>query len=99
MDFDMGPEVAALRQELRGLVREHVPDDFLGAFTHDPADLEVAQRFCRLLAAQGLLCMAWPEEYGGRGASPWAQTAVREEMWAFHEPRGAQDMGGKLVGA
>jgi alkylation response protein AidB-like acyl-CoA dehydrogenase len=98
MDFDMGPEVAALRQELRGLVREHVPDDFLGAFTHDPADLEVAQRFCRLLADQGLLCMAWPEEYGGRGASPWAQTAVREEMWAFHEPRGAQYMGVNWVG-
>ena len=94
----MGPEVAALRQELRGLVRDHVPDDFLGAFTHDPADLEVAQRFCRLLAGQGLLCMAWPEEYGGRGASPWAQTAVREEMWAFHEPRGAQYMGVNWVG-
>ena len=94
----MGPEVAALRQELRGLVREHVPDDFLGAFTHDPADLEVAQRFCRLLADQGLLCMTWPEEYGGRGASPWAQTAVREEMWAFHEPRGAQYMGVNWVG-
>ena len=94
----MGPEVAALRQELRGLVRDHVPDDFLGAFTHDPADLEVAQRFCRLLADQGLLCMTWPEEYGGRGASPWAQTAVREEMWAFHEPRGAQYMGVNWVG-
>jgi alkylation response protein AidB-like acyl-CoA dehydrogenase len=98
MDFDMGPEVAALRQELRGLVRDHVPDDFLGAFTHDPADLAVAQRFCRVLAEQELLCMAWPEEYGGRGASPWAQTAVREEMWAFHEPRGAQYMGVNWVG-
>ena len=94
----MGPEVAALRQELRGLVRDHVPDDFLGAFTHDPADLAVAQRFCRVLAEQELLCMAWPEEYGGRGASPWAQTAVREEMWAFHEPRGAQYMGVNWVG-
>ena len=94
----MGPEAAALRTELRRLVADHVPPDFLGAFTDDPADLEVAQGFCRLLAEQDLLCMAWPEEFGGRGASPWEQTVVREEMWAHHEPRGAQYMGVNWVG-
>ena len=94
----MGEAAAALRAELRGLVAEHVPPDFLGAFTDDPADLEVAQRFCRLLAERGLLCLAWPEEFGGRGASPWEQTVVREEMWAHHEPRGAQYMGVNWVG-
>ena len=98
MDFDMGDDVASLRAELRGLIRDHVPADFLGAFTSDPADLEAAQSFCRLLADRGLLCMAWPEEWGGRGASPWEQTAVREEMWAHHEPRGAQYMGVNWVG-
>ena len=94
----MGDGVAALRAELRELVGAHVPPDFLGAFTDDPADLEIAQRFCRLLAERGLLCMAWPEEFGGRGASAWEQTAVREEMWALHEPRGAQYMGVNWVG-
>jgi len=98
MDFDLGPDVASLRSRLRGLIAEHVPEDFLGAFTSDPADLDVAQRFCRTLADEGLLCMAWPEEFGGRGASPWEQTAVREEMWAHHEPRGAQYMGVNWVG-
>ncbi|MGZ4726651.1 MAG: acyl-CoA dehydrogenase family protein [Acidimicrobiales bacterium] len=98
MDFEMGPEAEALRSELRALVVEHVPPDFLGAFTDDPADLEVAQSFCRLLADSGLLCMTWPEEFGGRGASPWEQTVVREEMWAHHEPRGAQYMGVNWVG-
>jgi alkylation response protein AidB-like acyl-CoA dehydrogenase len=98
MDYEMSDEVTALRTELRGLVREHIPADFLGAFTDDPADLETAQKFCKLLADRGLLCMAWPEEFGGRGASPWEQTAVREEMWAFHEPRGAQYMGVNWVG-
>jgi alkylation response protein AidB-like acyl-CoA dehydrogenase len=98
VDFDLGEDVAALRRELRDLVGEHIPADYLGAFTDDPADLEVAQRFCRLLADRGLLCMAWPEEWGGRGASPWEQTAVREEMWALHEPRGAQYMGVNWVG-
>ena len=98
MDFDMGTSATALRHQLRGLIAEHVPNDYLGAFTDDPADLDTAQRFCRLLAEHGLLCMAWPEEFGGRGASAWEQTVVREEMWAQHEPRGAQYMGVNWVG-
>jgi alkylation response protein AidB-like acyl-CoA dehydrogenase len=98
MDFDMGEKAMQLRSTLRGLIKMHVPDDFLGAFSDDPADLEVAQRFCRTLAAQGLLCMSWPEEFGGRDASIWEQTVVREEMWAHHEPRGAQYMGVNWVG-
>ena len=98
MDFDLGEDVAAVRQELRQLIEEHVPPDYFGAFTDDPADLEVAQSFCHTLAARGLLCVAWPEEWGGKGASPWVQTAVREEMWAHHEPRGAQYMGVNWVG-
>ena len=98
MDFEMGEEIAELRRELRSLVSSELPDDFLGAFTNDPDDLATAQRFCGVLADRGLLCLAWPEEFGGRGASPWAQTAVREEMWAFHEPRGAQYMGVNWVG-
>jgi len=94
----MSPSATALRAELRRLVHERLPRDFLGAFTDDPVDLETAQQFCRLLAERGLLCLAWPEEFGGRGASPWEQTVVREEMWAYHEPRGAQYMGVNWVG-
>ncbi|WP_025350472.1 acyl-CoA dehydrogenase family protein [Nocardia nova] len=98
MDFTMGEAATELRDELRHLVTEHVPADFLGAFTDDPADLDIAQRFCGLLAERGLLCAAWPTEFGGRGGSVWEQTAVREEMWAHHEPRGAQYMGVNWVG-
>ena len=94
----MGVAAATLRSQLRELMDEHVPEGFMGAFTDNPADLEAAQRFCRTLAQQGLLCMAWPEEFGGRGASVWEQTVVREEMWAHHEPRGAQYMGVNWVG-
>ncbi len=94
----MGQQAADLRADLRRLVSDTVPEHFLGAFTDDPADLETAQRFCRTLAERNLLCMAWPEEFGGRGASVWEQTVVREEMWAHHEPRGAQYMGVNWVG-
>lgn len=98
MDFDMGKQAGDLRGQLRDLVKAHVPEHFLGAFTDDPADLDTAQRFCRTLAERNLLCLAWPEEFGGGGASVWEQTVVREEMWAHHEPRGAQYMGVNWVG-
>ncbi|MBB3751894.1 alkylation response protein AidB-like acyl-CoA dehydrogenase [Mycolicibacterium sp. BK634] len=98
LSFEMGESADALRSQLRGLVKDHVPEDFLGAFTDDPADLEVAQQFCRTLAEHELLCPAWPQEFGGRGVSVWEQTVVREEMWAHHEPRGAQYMGVNWVG-
>ncbi len=94
----MGPEAAELRGQLRELVKNHVPEGFLGAFTDNPADLETAQQFCRTLAEHNLLCLSWPEEFGGGGASVWEQTVVREEMWAHHEPRGAQYMGVNWVG-
>lgn len=98
MDFDMGKQAADLRVQLRDLIKARVPEHFLGAFTDDPADLDTAQRFCRTLAERNLLCLAWPEEFGGGGASVWEQTVVREEMWAHHEPRGAQYMGVNWVG-
>ncbi len=98
MEFDLGADVASLRQSLRSLIAANIPADYLGAFTPDPADLEIAQRFCRRLAEEDQLCPAWPETFGGRDASPWEQTAVREEMWAHHEPRGAQYMGVNWVG-
>ena len=98
MDYDLGGKAAELRTRLRALIAAEVPDDFLGAFTDNPADLEIAQRFCRRLAEEGLLTVAWPAEFGGAGGSVWAQTVVREEMWAHHEPRGAQYMGLNWVG-
>jgi alkylation response protein AidB-like acyl-CoA dehydrogenase len=98
MDYEFGADADALRAELRALIAAEIPPDFLGAFTDDPNDLDIAQRFCARLASERLLTLAWPDEYGGRGGSVWEQTVVREEMWAHHEPRGAQYMGLNWVG-
>lgn len=98
LDFDMGTRTDALRGQLRELISQELPEQFPGAFTDDPADLAAAQRFCRMLAERDLLCLSWPKEFGGADASVWEQTVVREEMWAHHEPRGAQYMGVNWVG-
>ncbi len=98
MDYKFSEAATELREELRRLVGEQLPEDFQGAFTEDPEDLELTRRFCKTLAARGMLAIAWPAEYGGRDASVWEQTVVREEMWAHHEPRGPQYMGLNWVG-
>lgn len=94
----MGARADELRGQLRELIAAELPSEFPGAFTDDPADLAAAQRFCRTLAERELLCLSWPSEFGGADASVWEQTVVREEMWAHHEPRGAQYMGVNWVG-
>jgi alkylation response protein AidB-like acyl-CoA dehydrogenase len=98
LNFDMGGKAATLRARLRELVDDDLPSTFLGAFTHDPSDLAVAQAFAKSLAEHKLLALSWPTEYGGGAGSVWEQTVFREEMWAFHEPRGAQYMGINWVG-
>ncbi len=98
MDYELGPDAGELRQRLRKLIANHIPDGFLGACTDDPQDLAATESFCKLLASEGLLALAWPEEHGGGGCSIWQQTVLREEMWAHHEPRGPQYMGINWVG-
>ncbi|MDO3333908.1 acyl-CoA dehydrogenase family protein [Mycobacteroides abscessus] len=98
MDYELGEDATRLRSRLRELIDEHLPDGFLGAFTENPQDLATTQAFCKLLADEGLLALAWPKTHGGGGGSVWQQTVVREEMWAHHEPRGAQYMGINWVG-
>ena len=98
MTFEDTPEVLALRERLREIIRRELPESFLDNFVSSAEWQEQANAFCRRLAQERLLTFAWPEEYGGSGASVWEQTALREEFWAHHEPRGAQYMGVNWVG-
>jgi hypothetical protein len=97
MDFDQGERVSQLRERLRVLIAQHMPDWYHGPFKDDAA-VEATERFCRVLADEHLLTIDWPQEWGGEDAGVWEQAAVREEMWAHDEPRGAQYMGLSWVG-
>jgi len=98
LDFREPESVTSLRAQLRALIAEHIPHGFLGAFTANPEDFALTEAFSRELGRRNLLTAAWPREFGGACADVWEQTAVREEMWAAHEPRGAQYMGVNWVG-
>lgn len=97
MNYDLGPEAGALRARLRALIAQEMPPDYRGPF-HDDEAIAATRRFCRTLAEERLLTIAWPREWGGADAGIWEQTALREEMWAHDEPRGAQYMGLSWVG-
>lgn len=98
LDYREPESVTRLRADLRQRIRELIPPDFLGAFTSDPEDFALTERFCRELGRERILAMAWPREFGGRDADVWEQAALREEMWSAHEPRGAQYMGLHWIG-
>jgi alkylation response protein AidB-like acyl-CoA dehydrogenase len=98
MTFADDESVRELRRRLRRMIEEDLPSGFRGAFVEGNGGQEAANEFCRRLAEVNLLTMSWPREFGGTDASIWEQAALREEMWAHHEPRGAQYMGLNWVG-
>jgi alkylation response protein AidB-like acyl-CoA dehydrogenase len=98
MNYELPAPLQRLRSELRRRIATAFPDGFPSIFVDDPAVLDASAQFCRRLGEDGLLTMAWPPEYGGTGASLWAQAIVAEEMWAHGEPRGAQYYGVNWIG-
>jgi alkylation response protein AidB-like acyl-CoA dehydrogenase len=98
VDYRYDPADVAFREQLRSRIHDEMPTNFPGAFVEEPEYFELAQEFCRRLAEDNELTIAWPAEYGGQAASLWTQSVLREEMWSHHEPRGAQYMGLNWIG-
>lgn len=98
MDFSFTPEEDAFRTELRTFLADELPEWWRGMFVDDERTMPLTREICRKLADRGWLTMAWPEAHGGRGASVWMQTVLREEMWAHEEPRGPQYMNLNYIG-
>src|SRR2546422_5824192 len=92
MDFEYAPEQEAFRKEFRGWLAAHLPKDLR---VDDPVDDRVAstrEMFERRVAFQkamhkaGWVGIAWPKEYGGRGASINERGIWDEEYSAAHAP-------------
>ena len=85
MDFTYPPEAEAFRAEFRAWLDEHLTDRFRGdgvAFSMemDAERLAVLREWNALLADARYAAIAWPEEYGGRGAGIMEQVVFAEEM-------------------
>ncbi|MGZ4803110.1 MAG: acyl-CoA dehydrogenase family protein, partial [Acidimicrobiia bacterium] len=85
MDFDYPPEAEAFRKEFRAWLDEHLTDEYRGdglgfSMEMDAERLATLRRWNRALAEARYAAIAWPEEYGGRGAGIMEQVVFAEEM-------------------
>lgn len=83
MDLSYSPDEERFRAELRAWLTEHHPGP-------EPEELEAWVRFGkdwqRRLFEGGWCGLAWPREYGGRGASLIEQVIFQEEMARARAP-------------
>jgi hypothetical protein len=84
LDFRLGADVEAFREEIRAFLAEHVTDEVIDAAhrTGTIHDWGLHEK----MAAQGWLSAGWPTEYGGQGRSPLEMNALSEEMYLSGAP-------------
>ena len=100
MDFEWDLQQQAFRATVHAFLAAHLPSDW-ESLAHGPASESQAafsKRFCKELAAAGLLVPHWPARWGGRDADPWIAFILAEEMWEAGEPRGGQYMNVNWIG-
>ena len=99
MDFKFTTEDQAFRSEVREFIRANwgTGDTVGGIAAESDEDFARSRTFEKKLAERGWLTMAWPEEYGGGGASHVRQMIFREEC-AYHGAPGSGGQGINMVG-
>ena len=100
MDFRFTPEDEAFRQEVRDFLEEHLPPGWGARNDREPIppeEAKLAEEFTNKLARKGWLTLAWPQEYGGQGASAMRQLVYNEEM-SYHRAPGAGSIGTAMLG-
>ncbi len=86
MNFDYPAEAESFRAEFRAWLEEHYDADRFGAsdavmgIVDSPDALERMREWNRTLADAGYAAIAWPAEYGGRGAGVMEQVVYAEEL-------------------
>ncbi|MCU1463157.1 MAG: acyl-CoA dehydrogenase [Acidimicrobiales bacterium] len=96
MNFDDPPEVEAFRAEFRAWLAANLDDRYRGlgfATAAEGDSLERLREWNRVLADAGYAAIAWPAEYGGRGASVLEQVAFAEEMHRSGAPGSLNPLG------
>ena len=99
MDFKLTAEDRAFRSEVREFIRANwgMGDTVAGIAAESDEDFARSRAFEKKLAERGWLTMAWPQEYGGGGASHVRQMIFREEC-ASHGAPGSGGQGINMVG-
>jgi alkylation response protein AidB-like acyl-CoA dehydrogenase len=102
MDLTPTAEQAALRDECRSWLREHLPWEYGTGLPPRFDDLAQEVAFGRAwqakLAEGRWVGVTWPVELGGRGAGPLAHYIVQEELARARAPELVGRIGVNLVG-
>ena len=85
MNFSLTDQESQFRDELRSWLQTELGDRNQDNETPDE-EWEFTLKMRRKLADKGWLTMAWPEEYGGQGASHMMQVIFAEEMSYYRAP-------------
>jgi alkylation response protein AidB-like acyl-CoA dehydrogenase len=82
MDFHLTPEEAAFRDEVRAWLERNLPEGWPDRPPYRDAQERIAflKEWQRKLGQAKLAGIAWPREYGGRGATLMEQVIFNEEM-------------------
>ncbi|MBV9284392.1 MAG: acyl-CoA dehydrogenase family protein, partial [Acidimicrobiia bacterium] len=84
MNFEYPPEAEDFRAEFRDWLNENLDDDLVGArpmaASESTEALERMRAWNRKLADARYAAIAWPAEYGGRGAGVMEQVVYAEEL-------------------
>jgi alkylation response protein AidB-like acyl-CoA dehydrogenase len=92
MNFDDTPQEAAFRAEAKAWVDANAPREFeaelskasLGRIKLQKHDIvEVAKAWQKRKAEGGWVCLHWPKEYGGRGATPVERVIWQQEEGVY----------------
>jgi alkylation response protein AidB-like acyl-CoA dehydrogenase len=92
VEFRFPPEEEAFRHEIRGFLRQELPEQR----PEGEDGWRFHRQFVQKLADRGWLTLAWPKEFGGGGAGHLRQLVFNEEMAYWDAP--ANDMGADRVG-
>ena len=102
MDLSLSPDLQAFRDEVRSWLADHLVGEFAAnAGVGGPADdigWDIRLAWDRELAAGGWLCLGWPKQYGGRGASVDEQLVFQLEYARANPPYRATTSGQDLLG-
>ena len=102
MDLRDSPQDAAFRTEVRDFLATHLVGEFAelggrGGSGDETFGFEVRLRWEKVLAQGGWTGLAWPTEYGGRGASITEQVIFHEEYVRAAAPGRVSVMGEGLL--
>ena len=100
MDFDLAPAEQAFRDEVRSWLKANAPGDG-GSDGGGELDVEARRAWQRKLHEAGYAGIAWPKEYGGRGATLMEQLIFNQEFIEARAPEPinviALGMGGPVI--